>query len=115
VEEKFKPLKHTMEPTANNRNRQTIRDEFKSLNEQIKALYAKMKDLEREDLLLCDDEQWFTEQEEDVVVKRRPRIVEKKLIGRIHWKEDFKDEDTGEVITIDRCETVRVNGEWVPR
>jgi hypothetical protein len=30
------------------------------------------------------------------------------------WNEDFKDEDTGEVITIQRREAVKINGKRIP-
>jgi len=36
-----------------------------------------------------------------------------KLVGRIYYNQEFKDEDTGEIITIKRTDVVRVNGEWV--
>jgi len=33
-----------------------------------------------------------------------------RLVGRKHWKEDFIDEDSGEVITVDRSEICTING-----
>ena len=35
------------------------------------------------------------------------------LIGRIYWKENFLDEDTGNHIPIVRNVIVRRNGEWL--
>lgn len=35
------------------------------------------------------------------------------MMGMICWNEDFVDEDTNEVITIERHEVVKINGEWV--
>ena len=78
-----------------------------------KRLIAEYNELQKKDILCCDDKQWFTEVEEDVILKRRPKITEKRLIGRKHWVEGFKDEGTGEVVTIERSEVVRVNGEWL--
>jgi hypothetical protein len=80
---------------------------------QIIILNAEILGLKKQGLLLCDKHQWFTEKKEDVQISKRPKKFEKKLIGRIHWNENFTDEATGEVITIERSELVRVNGEWL--
>ena len=94
------------------RCRADIHREAEEKYEQIKKLKKEILELERENLLLCDDEQWFTEKEEDVIVSKRPKKTEKHLIGRVHWQQGFKDEDTGEMIMIDRNEVVRVDGVW---
>ena len=78
-----------------------------------KKLISEYKELQRQDILCCDDKQWFTEVEEEIIKKRRPKIVEKQLIGRKHWNEDFTDEGTGETVTIERSQVVRINGEWL--
>ena len=91
---------------------------------QIEALIASKKQtiqqfktdiiqLERQALLMSDEEQWFTEENEMVTEKdgRKKNRVER-LIGRVHWNENFKDESTGEVITIERSQIVRVDGNW---
>jgi len=91
---------------------------------QIEALIASKKQtiqqfktdiiqLERQALLMSDEEQWFTEENEMVTEKdgRKKNRVER-LIGRVHWNENFKDESTGEVITIERSQVVRVDGNW---
>jgi hypothetical protein len=68
--------------------------------------------LKKENLLLCDETQRFEEAEEEVIISRRPKKTEKRLIGRIHWKEEFKDESNGQSIWIERSRVVRVNGVW---
>jgi len=80
--------------------------------EKIKQIKTEIIELNREAVLLSDKKQQFTEKEEEVLICGRPKKYETKLIGRIHWKDDFVDEDTGDVITIDRTQIVRINGEW---
>jgi hypothetical protein len=80
--------------------------------EKIKQLKTEITELRKESILLSDKHQQFTEKEEEVLICGRPKKYETKLIGRIHWKDDFVDEDTGDVITIDRTQIVRINGEW---
>ncbi len=91
-----------------------------SINEQIAAkkdVISKMKSeiiaLEREAFLLCDEHQRFEENEEDIIISRRPRKVKKALVGRIYWREKFKDEYTGRGVWINRTRIVRLNGEWI--
>lgn len=80
--------------------------------EKIKQLKTEIIELNREAVLLTDKKQQFTEKEEEVLICGRPKKYETKLIGRIHWKDYFIDEDTGEKICIDRTQIVRINGEW---
>ncbi len=94
------------------RRRQTIKNLIDKKCSKIKALKSEIIELKREGILLSDKYQQFTEEEEDVLICGRPKKYETKLIGKIHWKEDFVDEDTHEVITINRSQIVRVNGEW---
>ena len=69
----------------------------------------------KQDLLLCDDVQRFEEKIEQHPKQkweRKSNKLDGKLVGRIFWKEDFIDEDNGEVITVERQQVVRVDGEW---
>jgi len=95
------------------RRRSTIRKEEARKIAKIEKLKQEVIDLRKEDMLCCDKKQWFTEQEEEVLICGRPKKYETKLIGRIHWNEDFVDEDDGRVVTIERRQTVRVNGDWL--
>ena len=94
------------------RRRSTINKMIDAKIEKIKQLKTEITELSRESILLSDKHQQFTEKEEEVLICGRPKKYETKLIGRIHWKEDFIDEDTGDVITIDRSQIVRINGKW---
>jgi len=95
------------------KRRSTIRKQEKTKIDKIKKLQKEITELRKEDMLLCDKAQQFTEKEEEVIICGRPKKYETRLIGRIHWKEDFVDEDTGKVFSINRKQTVRVNGEWL--
>lgn len=65
--------------------------------------------------MLSDDVQRFEEKIEShpkAKWERKPHSLDGKLVGRIFWNEDFLDGDTGEKITIERQQVVRVDGEW---
>lgn len=95
------------------KTRAEIQAEYDANVQKIKELKQRNIELDRESMLLSDDEQWFTEKIEPVVYwEGRKKIKTEKLIGRIHWQQGFKDEDTDEVIMVSRSEVVRVDGEW---
>lgn len=82
---------------------------------KIEALKKENIELAIQYILLCDDKQRFEEKIESHPKRkyeRKPNWLDGKLVGRIFWNEDFKDEDTGEVVTIERQQVVRVDGEW---
>ena len=95
------------------KTRKQISEKVKKNVAKIEALKSENLELLRESYLLCDKKQNFTEVEEDVLICGRPKKYERKLIGRVHWVEDFVDEDTGSVFSINRSQIVRINGEWV--
>ncbi len=90
--------------------RTQIRNKVKTKEAQIKKLDNEIIELYKRDYLLCDKKQWFKEEEE---THGRGKKKETNLVGRIYWKEGFKDEDTGKIIMIERSQSVRVNGEWI--
>ncbi len=94
------------------RRRADINQEIAEKWELIAQIKTEIVALKKEELLLCDDHQRFEEKEEEITISRRPKKIEKRLIGRIHWNEEFKDEDTGQSVWIERSQVVRVNGEW---
>lgn len=95
------------------KTRQQISDEIKAKQRQVEQLKLDIQTLWRESLLLCDEKQWFEEKMETNKVREGRKLVEKQwLIGRIHWVENFRDEDTGEVIPVNRTRIIRVNGNW---
>ena len=95
--------------------RTEIELKIKENKEQIVSLKEQNLELQRQKCLICDDDGFFTEEIESHPKRKWQREAhpwDGKLIGRIHWWDNFKDEDTGEVVTIERSEVVRINGEW---
>lgn len=97
--------------------RQRIQQKITKNLDKIRELNKQNAELEKEALFFCDKEQWFTEEIEEVKVRDGRKIrKEKWLIGKVNWKEFFKDEsypnDPTKGIWITRSEVVRVNGEW---
>lgn len=94
--------------------RYQITKKIKAKMDQIDKLKSDILDLRRQDALLSDKNQQFTEKEEEVLISVRPKKYEKKLVGRVHWKERFHDEDDPKnSFVIPRSKIVRINGEWV--
>jgi len=85
---------------------------------KLNAIYKKLDvlneqhiEIKKQLLLLSDDKQQYSEKLE---VYGRGKNKKEYLIGRIHWKEDFVDEDNPKnVVTVDRSRIVRENGEWL--
>lgn len=83
---------------------------------RIEELRLENIELARQAFLLSDENQWFTEKIESYPkskYQRKPNFLDGKLVGRINWNENFMDEDTGDVISIERTQIVRINGQWV--
>ena len=84
--------------------------------DKIEALKRDNIELAKQSILLSDEVQQFTEEIEShpkYKYQCKPNYLDGKLVGRIHWKESFKDEDTGKSIEIERSQIVRIDGEWI--
>lgn len=95
--------------------RQEIEAKKQSNFQKIEDLKKENIELTKQDLLLSDDIQRFEEKIESHPKgkwQRKPSRLDGKLVGRIFWKENFIDEDSGEVIEIERQQVVRIDGEW---
>lgn len=90
-------------------NRKHINKKIENNIEKIKLLHNENVLLKIKEHQICDDKQRYTEQ-----IESRGRGKDKHdiIVGRIHWKEDFTDEDTGEIITIERSQAVRIGDTW---
>jgi hypothetical protein len=88
--------------------REQIAEKIRENKEKIKELESSNVILQREDFLLCDDKQWFTE--ELMTVGKLRNVT--KLVGFVCWNEDFVDDDTDEVVAVVRRKLVRVDGVW---
>ena len=97
--------------------RERLESKKKKNFDKIEELKRQNIELTKQSFLLCDKNQWFTEENEERVVSKRPKKVETFLIGKIHWNEFFEDEaypkDEIKGVWIERSEIVRINGEWV--
>ena len=93
------------------------RKQIEAKIQKNKGIIARLKqennDLYYESLLISDNEQKYIEEEREVVVTKRPKVTKKVLVGMIQWDEDFRDEDTGKVVTIQRHKIVKEDGVWV--
>ena len=92
--------------------RQKIRSQIADKRNKILELKKEIIELTKQDILVSDKEQRFTESEQDCIISKRPKVVEKKTVGVVHWKETYRDGDTGKPIIIERSMVVRVNGVW---
>lgn len=98
------------------RTRQDIKDDLSRVWQGIKKLNAKEEALQKENLLFCDEDQRFeekVERHERPKYQRSPHQLDGKLVGRVFWREGFKDDDTGEIIYVDRERVIRVDGKWL--
>ncbi len=89
--------------------RQQINSKIRCNEIKIEALEKINIQLRKQSLLLCDKEQWFKEETRTVGRGKKKRD---ERIGYISWNEDFKDESTGDVVTIERSEIVMIDGIW---
>jgi len=95
------------------RTRKDIRADIAAKNDLIKQIELEKENLILEDIQFCDNEQWYTEENETHIVSKRPKKSETLLIGRIHWDMEIKDEDKpNEPVIIKRSKVVRINGVW---
>jgi len=96
--------------------RKKIEQKRKENFDKIEALKRENIELAKQAILLSDEVQQFTEEIEShpkIKYQRKPNYLDGKLVGRIHWKESFKDEYTGDSIELKRSKIVRINGKWV--
>lgn len=100
-------------PDGGTTPRKNLDARIHSNSKKIAKLLLENIKLKQEAMLLSDDKQWYAEAMEPTIPEDARKKKIEKLIGRIHWNEDFKDDDTGETVSIERSEIVRVDGEWV--
>lgn len=86
-----------------------LRVQIEQKRKTIADIEEKIRGLVIEDILLCDDWKRYEEKEE---VHGRGKKQQTLLVGREYWWEEFKDEDGGPSIWIERSRAVKINGEW---
>lgn len=87
-----------------------IEKKIEKNNQQIKFLEMQNRNLFLQSLELSDKSQQYKEIEKEV---GRGKNKETVLMGKITWKEKYVDEDTGEVLSIERSQFVKRNGIWI--
>lgn len=92
--------------------RQQILDAIATKKIILEETEKELIELYKKNAMFCDENQWYVETVEDVVIKKRPKKVCTKKIGRVHWLENFMDQSTGDVIEIERAEIVSRDGIW---
>lgn len=89
-------------------NQKQLKNRLAKNIEKINALRSENYELSKKIIMSFG----YSEQLEDVVVSKRPKKVEQQLIGRVNFTQDFVDEDSGEVISVERTQIVSTNGVW---
>lgn len=95
-------------------DREKLQKQIVSNTSKIDNLQAINEGLEHEAMLLCDEQQRYTEHLETSTFKENgKRIQVERVIGRIHWKQIFKDENNPNGLELERSENVRIDGVWL--
>jgi len=93
--------------------RERLAEKIRLNNLKIKELENKNVLLQIETLKISDKYQKYSEKIEKIATRvNRKKVYEDVLIGKITWKEHFIDEDSGDVIEIERNQIVRRNDKW---
>jgi len=92
------------------RTRKSIEVDIQDRKIQVEKLNAEILELRKEDLMFSDQERQYVE---SIETHGRGKKKEEVLVGRVHWKETFVDEDTKQSLVINRSEPVKWNGEWL--
>lgn len=93
--------------------REKIYQKINDNNIKIAKIENDNVDLIRQSYLLTDSKQQYKQEMETRTISKRPKVTEEILVGRIYFKQEFTDEDTGNVIYVERSKAVMINGEWI--
>lgn len=93
-------------------NRKEIKSEISHVRKQI-------ADLEKKEMILCkkyltvsDTKTWYTEINRKIRDPKNGRKFKTILEGRVHWYQNFKDEDTRKIVKIERSCAIMQDGIW---
>ncbi|WP_185273868.1 hypothetical protein [Chryseobacterium indologenes] len=90
--------------------RKQIENKIKKNNDRIKAIKQQNRELFLASLTISDKDQQYHEAQIEIGRGKNKEFV---LMGKITWKENLVDGDTGDVIEIERSQYVKRNGEWL--
>ena len=91
------------------RERKILLSQIELLREEQEKLDAAELELCKRYIVLSDKKQWYKERERTVGCGESKRTF---IEGRVYWMQSFKDEDTGEIIEIERSRPVKENDQW---
>jgi hypothetical protein len=94
------------------KTRNALSKQIEAKRERLLKIEKELRVLEVERVKISDKHQQYKEEIEEVIVSKRPKVVEKVLTGSVHWVEDFLDGDTGKVFPIPRNRRVMKNGRF---
>ena len=105
------------------KNKSERNNKRKELKAKIKKYYGRLKELEKlerkliiEKNLLCDELEWYTEEKKIFYQKvGRKEIPIEKIVGYVHFYEEYIDEDNPDN-NIEKKEwttIVRIDGKWL--
>lgn len=96
----------------------TMSNKIKKIQAQIQSLALVKNALRIKQMKICNKANDLQHEldkadpgyKEEIEKVKNGRKTVKKRIGRIYWNEEFKDEDTGESIFVDRSRICSVDG-----
>ena len=89
--------------------RKELNDKLSLKKRQLSEIQLEMDQIKKQLCLLCDEEQRY---EEKIEMWGKGGKKKQVLVGRIYFPEDFKDESTDEIITIERRQIVSLDNVW---
>lgn len=93
--------------------RERLAEKIRLNNLKIKELENKNFLLEIESIQISDKYRKYSEKIEKIArLENRKKVYEDVLIGKVTWKENWVDEDSGDVIEIERNRVVRRGDKW---
>lgn len=93
--------------------REKLQEKIQLNDLKIQQLIEKNNLLKIECLKTSDKNRWYSEAKETVLRRKDgKKVYEQVLIGKVHWRERFTDQEGEGEITIDRQMVVRRDDVW---
>lgn len=94
------------------KTRAAIELQIAKRQKQIKKLENEMVELRRAERMFSDRNAWWAEQEDEIVLWGRPKLVAKVKLGGQTYKEKYHDQDTGKAFCVERFIACTIDGCW---
>ncbi len=92
------------------RARKVLRNSIALRKDKISKLENEIEELTKAELMISDKFCWI---KEVTLTQGKGKSKQDVTFTVIVWNEEFKDEDTGEVITIERFRAIKRDGIWI--